>query len=96
MIERRFQISIKDLMIAMFWTGITMAAWGWAFRIGRPGHTGLLPDPYQDYARLALAALGWSSMFPAIWALFGRAKKGVVIGAGMWVFLLILIFFLLA
>ena len=93
--NHRFQITIRDMMAAMFWTGVSLAAWGWALRIGRLPHEGLLPAPSQFYEMLALASLGWSSMFAAIWALIGRAKKGVVIGVGMWALLLVLSLLLL-
>lgn len=85
-----FQVSIRDLMIAMFWVGIAITAWSGALRVGRPPHPGILPDRFQFHETLILATLGWSSMFSAIWALVGRAKKGVLIGLGMWVFILIL------
>lgn len=60
---RRFQITIKDLMIATFWFGVTISAWGLALERGRQYH---LLDDYYAYKIFALAALGWSSMFSAI------------------------------
>ncbi len=91
----RYQITIKDMMLATFWVGVGVAAWLGALRVGRQPHPRLMPGQFQVYETLALAALGWSCIFPAIWALLGRARKGVVIGVGMWVFMLILSLFVL-
>jgi hypothetical protein len=81
------------MMIATFWFGVAITAWGWALQLGHQYHSALLPEDYFAYEVFALAALGWSSMFSAVWALLGRAKKGLVIGIGMWVLLLIVSLF---
>jgi hypothetical protein len=81
-------------MIATFWFGVTFTAWAWALRVGRH-NAGLVPDHYQVYAMLALAALGWSAIFPASYALIGRVRHGLIVGLGMWAFLLVLSFFFL-
>jgi hypothetical protein len=93
--KNRFQISIRDLMLAMFWVGVCVAAWGGAARNGWQDPSVRLADPYRAYQTLALATLGWSSMFAAIWSLVGRAKKGILIGIGMWLLLLVLSLLLL-
>ncbi len=77
----------------MFWVGVCIAAWGCAIRLGRQtSFSRFPPNPFEVYQVLALATLGWSSMFPAIWALLGRSRQGVVIGVGMWALMLILSF----
>lgn len=90
----RFQITIRDLLVATFWFGVTIAAWSWAFRLsGEPSE--IFSRSSNGLAVLALAALGWSAMFTAVWSLFGRAKVGLIIGLGMWVLLLAAGFFML-
>jgi hypothetical protein len=82
---KRFQITIRDLLLATFWFGVTIAAWGWAYRLGGQP-VGTVADPLKVFGTLAL---GWSAMFPAIWSLFGRARTGFIIGTGMWALLLV-------
>jgi hypothetical protein len=82
-------------MLAMFWTGVTIAAWGWAIRLNIQTQTVHGPRGYPGYNVLVLASLGWSSIFAAIWSLVGRANKGIIIGVGMWLLLLVLCYSLL-
>jgi hypothetical protein len=93
MAPKRFQVSIRDMMIAMFWEGLTISAWSWAFRLAHDPAVGILSLRHRTFEMNALAALGWSTMFPAVYSLIGRVRMGAAIGAGMWIILVIAIWF---
>ncbi len=80
--SRPWQITIRGVLLAMFWLGVALAAFMAVYRA----------DPRQLAWPLALAIMAFCpvSIFAAGGALLGRAKLAALIAACLWLILMAL------